>query len=773
MYLNMIMRTFLISAVSSLCIIFSSEAQMPRPSHLMTDLLEHTDVVFMDGHMSSVPIDKATSAIERYQIATICSEYPRLGWIMDSRTPNTHQTAYRILLSTKEKKLIEGQANVWDSGRVENRESSFVEYRGPALSPGTLYYWTVKIWDNHGNESQYASPKAFMTADTLQNAPSAYPLQCSVEYPAKIERINNRETFIAFDHAAFGRLSLTLSSQTGKDTVTVRLGEKSVDGRVYRKPADNRSSVRYAEYRLPLKQGTHSYVLKITPDKRNTNLRRSNASGVAPVLMPEYIGEVYPFRFCEIEGYGPALALHDIVRLSAHYPFNDFASQFQCSDTVLNKVWDLCKYTIKATSFAGIYVDGDRERIAYEADAIIGQLGHYSVDREFSMGRRSLEHLLLNPTWPTEWNLQAVLIAWNDFLYTGDHRALAKFYDVLKAKTLRALRSGNGLISTQTGKATPEFFKTINFNGKRIKDIIDWPQSGYVGSEKELPGEADGYKRTKHNTVVNSYYYQTLRLMAKISDVLGKKDDSAEFSKEAEFVKKQINDLLFNKTTGHYRDGIESEHESLHGNMFPLAFGIVPEENRRSVIDYIKSRRMACSVYGAQFLIDALYQENEGEYALKLLSSTGERSWYNMLRAGSTICMEAWDDKYKPNQDWNHIWGAAPANLIPRGLFGIVPLEPGFGKFCIKPQPGNLEWGKIKVPTIKGDIDVSFQNNSGNKFAMQVNIPANSEAEVHIPCISKKHIVTFDGVRQKMPVRDGFMKIDVGSGQHEIIVKRK
>ena len=261
--------------------------------------------------------------------------------------------------------------------------------------------------------------------------------------------------------------------------------------------------------------------------------------------------------------------------------------------------------------------------------------------------------------------------------------------------------------------------------------------------------------------------------MAKISDVLGKKDDAADFSKEAEFVKKQINDLLFNKTTGHYRDGLESEHESLHGNMFPLVFGLVPKKYKRGVIDYIKSRRMACSVYGAQFLIEALYLENEDEYALKLLSGTGERSWYNMLRSGSTICMEAWDDKYKPNQDWNHVWGAAPVNLIPRGLFGIVPLEPGFRKFRIKPQPGNLEWGKIKVPTIIGDIDAFFQNNPDDSFAMQVGIPVNSVAEMHIPCVSEKHIVTLDGVRQKMPDREGFMKIDVGSGQHEIIVERK
>ena len=48
-------------------------------------------------------------------------------------------------------------------------------------------------------------------------------------------------------------------------------------------------------------------------------------------------------------------------------------------------------------------VDGDRERIPYEADAYLNQLAHYGVDREFALARYSHEYLLANPTWPTEW----------------------------------------------------------------------------------------------------------------------------------------------------------------------------------------------------------------------------------------------------------------------------------------------------------------------------------------------------------------------------------
>lgn len=738
------------------------------PTHLTTDLIENTDMVSQDGYVSTMPLDKSGTAIERFQIPTIHSTHPTFGWVVNSTKPNTRQTAYRIIIATSQQKIAKDSADVWDSGKVSSDNSTTVVYTGQALKPRTKYYWKVKTWDNHGTESPYSSTRGFLTARSLDGTTARYPLQITNEHPAEVRKFSERGTFIAFEKAAFGKLLLTLSSATGQDTVQISLGEKSLNSRVYRLAENTKSSIRYTEYRLPLRAGTHTYIIKFRPDSRNTESTRNNESGVLPVFMPDYIGEVYPFRFCEVEGYAGTIDAGGVARLSVHYPFNDQASYFHSSDSVLNKVWNLCKYTIKATSFTGVYVDGDRERIAYEADAIIGQLGHYSTDREFTMARHSHEYLLENPTWPTEWNLQSVIIAWNDYMYTGDSRSIARYYDVLKAKTLNALKGKNGLISTRTGKLTPDFYKSINFRGKTLRDIVDWPQSGYIGEEKERPGEADGFVRTTYNTVVNAFHYQAVKLMADIAQVLGKDSDAVAFDKEARLIKKAFNRLLFDKRTGHYHDGVDTPHQSLHANMFPMAFGLVPDKNKREVMRYIKSRRMACSVYGAQFLMDALYDENQGDYAMTLLSSTGERSWYNMLRAGSTITMEAWDDKYKPNQDWNHVWGAVPANIIPRGLFGIKPIEPAFKTFTIKPQPGKLQKAELRLPTIKGDISVSFDTTSGKQFTMTTIIPANTTAIVSVPMPTRKAKLTVDGNTHEVKTVKGFATVRLGSGKHEL-----
>ena len=129
------------------------------------------------------------------------------------------------------------------------------------------------------------------------------------------------------------------------------------------------------------------------------------ASNRFMIKMPDYIGEVYPFRYVELNNYNGELREIDIIRTNVNYAFDEKASSCISSDSILNQVWDLCKYSIKATSFCGYYVDGDRERIPYEADAYINQLSHYAVDAEYSIARNSMKHLLFNPTWPTEWTL--------------------------------------------------------------------------------------------------------------------------------------------------------------------------------------------------------------------------------------------------------------------------------------------------------------------------------------------------------------------------------
>lgn len=67
---------------------------------------------------------------------------PSLSWKLRSG----RQTAYRILVASSPRLLVEHHADVWDSGKVASAETVGVPYRGPAGAVGKRNYWTVEVW---------------------------------------------------------------------------------------------------------------------------------------------------------------------------------------------------------------------------------------------------------------------------------------------------------------------------------------------------------------------------------------------------------------------------------------------------------------------------------------------------------------------------------------------------------------------------------------------------------------------------------------------------
>lgn len=641
---------------------------------------------------------------------------PEFSWIVPASAG--YQRAYQILVASSRENLLKDIGDVWDSGKALSSLSTEVEMRG-TLGENKGYYWKVRIWDTRDRPSQYSAIRSFTTGEFDNYATTGNKFISEMISPEKIVRRGGGHYFADFGKAAFGTLVLKINPLKA-DTLIVHLGEKTYSpAQIDRDPG---GTIRYYKVLLPLEPGKAEYTLDLPPDKRNT--------GPAAILLPDSVGVIVPFRYCEIENLPSGIRPGEIFQKTYWYYFDDGLSFFSSSDTVLNQVWDICKYSIKATSFAGIYVDGDRERIPYEADAYINQLGHYYTDREYSIARRTNEYFIKNPTWPTEWILHTVPMFWYDLLHTGNFESVARYYEDLKHKTLISLAREDGLISSKN--ATDEIMISLGFSNakERIRDIVDWPPSQKdTGWKLATPeGERDGYDMVEINTMVNAFHYRNMVLMAELAGFLGKNVDQLLYGSRAEMVKRSINDKLFDKEKGIYLDGEFSQHSSLHANMTPLAFGLVPDEYKASVVNFIKSRGMACSVYGAQYLLEGLYLAGEADYALDLMTATHDRSWWNMIKAGSTITLEAWDMKYKPNSDWNHAWGAAPANIIPGYMWGIFPAEPGYARAIIKPQLSRLTHSTIEVPTIRGNIKAEYKA-AGNSKQYLITIPVNIECD--------------------------------------------
>lgn len=689
--------------------------------NLATDMIRETDVVYSGGYITNYSLeDVVDNDSLNVQVAEIHSSMPYFSWMIVSNKKNTLQSKYRILVASSRSLIDSDTGDVWDSGMIESSMSTCVPYGGTPLEISTVYYWKVCVVDNHGRKYKFSEPKGFLTASEFDGFASVLPLRKQLQHPKSMNLV--RDTLLLdFGNDDFGQFSMKCNAFIEKDCLTLHIGEQLLNGHINSRPC---GEVRYVEYNVELKSGYNRYKVEFTPNPRNTDPNSQN--GVVPVLMPSYIGEVLPFRYVQVDNYKNPLHYNNFSREVVYYPFDTTESFFYCSDTVINKVWNLCKHTLKATTFAGVFVDGDRERVTYEGDTYINELSYFAVSSEYSIVRNTLERLLTHSTWPTEWMLIMLPVVYNYYLYTGDINFLRTYYDELRIRTLSFMADSNDYL-LYTGEVRTDLDA---FGSKKIylQDIIDWP-----------PNMRDDYSIHNCNSAPNAFYYNALNFFSKIADILDNKFDAERFYKLSEKVKHSFN-KAFLLGTRLYADNAYSNNSSLHSNMMPLAFGLAPDSCCKKIVNYLLDKGMKCSPFGAQFLLDALFENNGEHSGVSIIADTSMQSWYGMLRRGSTMTTEVWNDQDKSNADWNHPWGTAPTNVIMRKVMGIEPLEAGFGKVRICPKIGYLTSAVIKVPTPKGAVEVSVSKESKNNL-MIVTIPANMTAEVWVPGCKKAQII--------------------------------
>ena len=473
---------------------------------------------------------------------------------------------------------------------------------------------------------------------------------------------------------------------------------------------------------------------------------------------------------------------------AVRYPWREGRTSsgvFTSSDATLNAVWNLCRDTLRSTSLDTTTDSNTRERLPYEADAYITGLSRLALQAEYEWPRHSWMHTLRNPTWPTEWRQTAALMAHADWYATGELDVYSQLADALSAQTQRAcLNATTGLIDF---RACPRQTGGLGCGHEaKLRDLVDWPpvyRDGFVLSDAA-------------NTVVNAYAVGGLRAMAEMVNASGNASGAAELADTADRVADGVNALLWDDKSGAYRDGLAStgapiDHTAWHASVFAAAFGLVPSSRWPALLALFRRRGMVGSVYAAFFLLQALYQapHDHGQLALEVLTSCSKHSWCNMLREGATATMEAWSPDEKPNLSWSHPWASAPASAVVWGLFGVRPLQPGWKTVEVRPQPGNLSWATIRVPSIRGPISIAFNQSAAQScsrateqahlqrlsscfFHLTLQLPRAMGASVCLPRLGRMDsMLRVDGVPASGRLAGDFVCINVPEDDGDVTVR--
>ncbi|GHP14068.1 hypothetical protein YK48G_14930 [Lentilactobacillus fungorum] len=488
--------------------------------------------------------------------------------------------------------------------------------------------------------------------------------------------------------------------------------------------------------------------------------------------------QVKNFRYIELLGFQGELHRNDIFGWAIEQPFESQESSFESDNALLNREYEMSKYTIKATN-QDVYVDSQaRERRPYEGDLLVNGNTSFVVSSKYSLNRHSLDYLIDNPTWPEDYKLYSIEMAWQDYLYTGNDEFLKKRYTDLTYKLNRGKSDESFDGASQDFKGSLRNTKGVdNFDeqvGLVTNDgLIDWP----------IP-ERDGFVEGQYNTPFNAIFYGAYLTMSKIADVCGHPSDADHYRRRAARIKKELIARLYNPATGRFYDSLNADlsvnqHTSHHATAYALCYGVYTNQQMADHMSQFVANdgRFVGSIYFIYFMLKGLINSGHADEAVKLLINPDDRqdqktfaAILNTLKA--TIAPEAWSNHYKPNMTMSHPWGATPGLTIVQGIMGINPTQPGFASFTVKIRPGKLRHLKVETPSARGIIKASFDV-AGEQRVVKVNVPMNTRATVILPADSQLLSVrNRDGTDlEGMP--PDHHQLGLGSGNYQILYRSK
>jgi alpha-L-rhamnosidase len=341
-----------------------------------------------------------------------------------------------------------------------------------------------------------------------------------------------------------------------------------------------------------------------------------------------------------------------------------------------------------------------------------------------------------------EWGSAAIIIPWYLYQWYGDKKAIDKAYPMMKR-----------YISYLESKADAHILS---------HGLGDWFDLG-----PKSPGESQ--LTPKALTATATFYYDAV-LLAKAAGILGKIDEAKGYQKLAQQIKEAFNKNFFQPETGIYSTGSQTAYA------MAIYMGLVDEPFKEKVFANLKESIQASGYaltagdIGYRYLIRVLEEGGASRLLYQMNNRDDVPGYGYQIRNGATALTESWPAL--KNVSNNHMMLGHLMEWFYSGLAGIKQQtdDTGFSKILIEPQfVEGIDWIKASYKAITGDIVVDWKKEQG-KMALQVTIPANTEALVVLPVVDtnllsldQKPLNQHKAVK-KQYMENGKLKIVLGSG---------
>lgn len=354
------------------------------------------------------------------------------------------------------------------------------------------------------------------------------------------------------------------------------------------------------------------------------------------------------FRYVEIVmpcGCG----IENIAFCARHYPFELKAklAQQYAGNEKLKSIWELCVHTQKYGVQEVIQDCMEREKGFYLGDGCYTALTNMILTHDDSMARKLIDDAFLTtfitPGLVTcmdcsfmqeiaEYPFMLVCLCLWHYRLTGDKEYLKSNYPKITAllDTYRDSYEQNGLLCNLDKWC-----------------VVEWPKNFQDGYDVDV---TEGKICEEPHISLNAYYVEAINTANKIAELV-----AAEPYRDVKPVIDAFHNAFYCKEKFMFKDGLNTDHISIIGNMFPFAFGLCPnQESEEHIIEMLRSRKVSSLSLFCSFLaMMGLTRCGRKELIEELLLD--EDAWLRMMREGSKTTFEGWGKDTKWNTSLFHL----------------------------------------------------------------------------------------------------------------------
>jgi len=489
-------------------------------------------------------------------------------------------------------------------------------------------------------------------------------------------------------------------------------------------------------------------------------------------------------RWITIEGLKYKPAPEDMVAWLVRTDYAR-AAEFECSNELLNRIYNTTLWTFEDLSLGGYVVDcPHRERMGYGGDAHATTrcgLNNYDLGafytkwsqdwRDVQGGsaawgtaqnaavKDTIESGNLPYTAPTYWggggpgwSGYCVTLPWELYERYGDTRILEENFPMIQ-RWLAFLET----------KAKDNILRRWGGEWDFLGDWL-WPGAKGVNGD------------TRETLFFNNcYWIFNLETATRIAEAIGKKDAAAQYRARADEVRKAVHAEFF----------IPAENTYVNSFQAYLAIALLvdlpPQEVRPAVERRLEEEilihrkgHIHAGITGGAFLYKTVLALDRQDLLFAMANKDTYPGWGDMLRSGATAMYESWDmDNSLCHSSYLYI-----GTWFIEGLAGIKsdPQSPGFKHFLIKPgvvDDPSLKWVKAHHDSIYGRIESNWSIDGKGVLTLNVAVPPNTTATLILPTADEKS-VTESGKpladaqgAKRIGAHSGQVLIDLQSGGYE------